>query len=168
MAIKYRNYSYLGNVQDSIKHFMPTAGAAGGIVCHVNTGSFTSDMDDPGDIVGYVASPVYGTTRVAGLLMFDVLDYDPTQVERNFQNPFEVVKGSKVWVVTSGTFETNMITEADVAGLTGPAPAYLGASGLLTTEADDGEATPTPYIRVGRFESGVDSDGYVSFTVDFT
>jgi hypothetical protein len=61
-----------------------------------------------------------------------------------------------------------MITEDDVAGLTGPAPAYLGANGLLTTEPDDGEATPTDHIRVGRFESGVDSDGYVVFTVDFT
>lgn len=159
MSLKLKNYSYAALSPDDISHYMKTAGEAGGIVCYVNTNPFGPTMDDPDNVVGYVATPD-ANTKVAGLLMMTVLDYDPTKVERNNQNPFEVPVNSKVWVRTGGYVDTNMITTADVAGLTGPTDAYLGLNGLLTTSA----AAPT--IKVGRFESGVDSDGYVKLTID--
>lgn len=157
--LKLKNFSYATQRSDDITHFMKTAGESGGIVCYVNTEDFTNDPDDPNNVVGYVATPD-ANSKPVGLLMQSVLDYDPTRVERNFQNPFEVPINSKVWVTTSGYFDTNMVVAADLAGVDAGDTAYLGAAGKLTTDS------AAPSLVVGRFESSADTDGYVKLSLN--
>ena len=155
MALK-RNSSYAA--LDDITHFMNSAAERGGVVCLTLAASFTSQPDDPDNTVEYATAPSGSAVVPVGVLMQDVLNYDPTQVERNFQNPFETVVGSKVWVRREGYVETNMI-ESSVLGSLVPGDAYLAPNGELTTN-------PVTGIKVGKFESYPDSDGYVKFYIN--
>ena len=157
MALKRKNFSY--NAEDDITHFMPTTGEAGGVVAYTST-TFTNNPDDPDNQVGYVATPV-ATTYPAGVLMQDVVNYDPTVTPRNEQKgPFETLQGSKVWVRTSGYVETDMVDPAVLASVVAGEDAYLAANGQLTND------NSAPSIRVGRFGSSADADGYVKFNIN--
>lgn len=155
MALK-RNSSYAA--LDDITHFMNTAAERGGVACLVLGTSFTSQPDDPNNVIEYATSPSGSAVVPVGVLMQTVVDINPSTTERNYQNPFEVVKGSKVWVRREGYVETDMIDASVLSGLT-PGPAYLGTAGKLTSN-------PVSAIRVGTFESYPDSDGYVKFYID--
>lgn len=154
MALK-RNSSY--SAPDDISHYMNTAGEDGGGVCFAHTASFTSNLDDPDNVVAYLADPS-GKVFV-GVNTNYVRNYDPTTVPANEQKSMEVVVGSKVHVKTGGWVETDMIYPNRLSSIV-PGPAYLGMSGLFT------DVNAPDHLAAGKFGSYADSDGYVKLHIN--
>jgi hypothetical protein len=138
-----------------ISFFMVTVAERGGVVVHTTSGEGVS-MDDAQAVVAY---PVATSGTVpAGLLLNDVVNLDLTRQHINWHKD-EVQVGSKVTLLRQGQVTTNMVASgvAPVAGTN----AYYGNNGLLTTSA-------TNSVKVGRFLSSLDADGYVKVDINIT
>ena len=138
-----------------ISYFCNTVAERGGVVVHVTSGNGVS-MDDAGAVVAY---PTANTgTKPAGLLLNDVVNLDLTRQHINWHRD-EVQVGSKVTLLRQGQVTTNMVA----SGVTpsAGADAYYDNVGKLTTVA-------TNSVKVGRFLSGKDADGYVKVDINIT
>jgi hypothetical protein len=138
-----------------ISFFMNEVAERGGVVVHLTSGSGVS-MDDASSVVEYASTP--SGTVPAGLLLNDVVNLDLTRQHINWHKD-EVQVGSKVTVLRQGQVTTDMVVSEDspVAGDN----AYYGANGLLST-------TSTNSVKVGRFLSSKDADGYVKVDINIT
>lgn len=138
-----------------ISFFMNTTAERGGIVVHVSSGSGVS-MDDANAVVEYPADPA--ETAPAGLLLNDVVNYDLTRQHINWHKD-EVQVGSKVTLLRQGQVSTDLVASGvtPVAGDN----AYYTAGGELTTNSTDS-------VKVGRFLSSLDADGYVKVDINIT
>lgn len=139
-----------------VSFFMDTTAERGGVVVHSTSGSGAS-LDDGNAVVMYPTGVVSGT-KPAGLLLNDVVNLDLTRQHINWYRD-EVQVGGKVTLLRQGQVTTNMVA-------TGQAPsagtdAYYDATGLLTTVS-------TNSVKVGRFLSSKDSDGYVKVDINIT
>jgi hypothetical protein len=146
-----------------ISFFMNDTAERGGIVVHVTTGSGVS-MDDAGAVVEYPRVSASGT-EPAGLLLNDVVDYDLTRQHINWHRD-EVQVGSKVTLLRQGQVTTNVI-ESGVTPVAGD-NAYYALNGELTTSGSPTVAVATDTVKVGRFLSGLDSDGYAKVDINIT
>lgn len=138
-----------------ISFFCNTTAERGGIVSHVTGGSGVS-MDDSNAVVAYSATG--SGVKPAGLLLNDVVNIDLTRQHINWFKD-EVQVGGKVIVLRQGQVTTNMLES--VTPTIGQ-DAYCGVSGLLTN------ALPTSGVKVGRFLSTKDPDGYVKVDINIT
>ena len=138
-----------------ISFFMNEVAERGGVVVHTTSGSGVS-MDDASAVVEYAADQ--SGTAPAGLLLNDVVNIDLTRQHINWHKD-EVQVGSKVTLLRQGQVTTDMVASG-VAPSAGDA-AYYGANGLLTT-------TSTNSVKVGRFLSSKDADGYVKVDINIT
>jgi hypothetical protein len=138
-----------------ISFFMNTVAERGGVVVHTSSGEGVS-MDDADAVVAYPATTA--GTSPAGLLLNDVVDLDLTRQHINWHKD-EVQVGSKVTLLRQGQVTTNMLASglSVVAG----DDAYYGVNGVLTDDNTDS-------VKVGRFLSSVDSDGYVKVDINIT
>jgi hypothetical protein len=137
-----------------ISFFCDTVSERGGIVSHVTGGSGVS-MDDANSVVRYAANQ--SGTKPAGLLLNDVVNIDLTRQHINW-NKDEIQVGGKVTLLRQGQVTTNMV--AAVTPAVGE-DAYYGASGLLTNVS-------TNSVKVGRFLSVKDTNGYVKVDINIT
>jgi hypothetical protein len=138
-----------------ISFFMNQVAERGGVAVHVTAGEGVS-MDDANAVVEYPSDP--SGTAPAGLLLNDVVNYDLTRQHINWHRD-EVQIGSKVTLLRQGQVVTNLVNSgtAPVAG----DDAYYGVDGGLTTDS-------TNSVKVGRFLSSLDADGYVKVDINIT
>jgi hypothetical protein len=145
-----------------ISYFCTDASAErGAIAVHVTGGSGVA-MDDSGAVVTTVVASPSGKLP-AGLLMNDVVSLDLTRQHINWHRD-EVQTGSKVTLLRQGQVTTNMV----VSGVT-PAvgqDAYFGVNGKLTNVSTVGATSSG--VKVGRFMSVKDADGYVKVDINIT
>jgi hypothetical protein len=137
---------------------MVTEGEMGGCAVLTGTGSFTTGMDQSNKIVGYASNP--SGKYPAGVLLHTVEDYDTSKIPQNFQNHNVVPVNSKVTLVRKFRGRVNNLVPASTGAMAYGVPAYVGANGNYTTVSTSG------YPRAGRFESGVDTDGFVEISVN--
>jgi hypothetical protein len=127
----------------------------GGIVVHSTGGSGVA-MDDSLAVVTYAANQ--SGTVPAGLLLNDVVDLDLTRQHINWHRD-EVQTGSKVTLLRQGQVTTNMVVSGVVPTI--GQDAYYGANGKLTNVS-------TNSVKVGRFLSVKDADGYIKVDINIT
>lgn len=140
-----------------ISFFMNETGERGGIVVHsVATTGVGVSMDDPNAVVEYAADQ--SGTVPAGLLLNDVVNLDLTRQHINWHKD-EVQVGSKVTLLRQGQVTTNVVDSG--LDISAGADAYYGADGVLTTDSTDS-------VKVGRFLSDYDADGYVKVDINIT
>ncbi len=138
-----------------IRWYMDTASERGGVVC-VQTAGSGGYPGHESNVVVYAANPS-GRFPI-GVLMNDVVDYDPSRMH---SNPYrmQVLLGSKVTLIKDGWVTTNMIVPGDTP--VGGGNAYLGASGLFTTAAASG-VNP----KVGQWLGSKDQDGFAPVRIE--
>lgn len=139
-----------------ISFFMNSTAERGGIVVHAGPGGSGVSMDDANAVVEYPEDPA--ETAPAGLLLNDVVNYDLTRQHINWHKD-EVQVGSKVTLLRQGQVTTDSVASGvePVAG----DDAYYTALGDLTTDSTDS-------VKVGRFLSSLDADGYVKVDINIT
>lgn len=148
MALKGDRHEF----DTDISYFMNEAATRGYLVS-VSTQGSGSAMDSASSLVTVAANG--SGAAVLGVLLNDMVDIDQTRQHVNW-NKDEVVKGSKVTILTKGFVVTDAISGTPTAGQT----AYLANSGKFT-------ATPaTGYATVGRFLSTKDADGFAKISVN--
>lgn len=133
-----------------ISFFCDSETERGVVLVHSHSGSGVA-LDQNHAVVTLPGTGVTTNLKPAGLLLNDVIDFDPTRSWLDgLKN--EVRLGGKVTLLKRGWCVTNMIAtgQTPVAG----DPAYLAPGGKLTTSA-----TGTP-PRVGTFLSAKDERGY--------
>jgi hypothetical protein len=138
-----------------ISFFMNDTAERGGVVVHVSDGKGVS-MDDADAVVAYPATP--SGTVPAGLLLNDVVNLDLTRQHINWHRD-EVQAGSKVTLLRQGQVTTDMVASGVVPTI--GADVYYGDDGKLTTDDTDS-------VKVGRFLSTLDTDGYVKVDINIT
>jgi hypothetical protein len=138
-----------------ISFFMNEVAERGGVVVHVTSGVGVS-MDDSNAVVTYAADST--GKKPAGVLLNDVVNLDLTRQHINWHKD-EVQVGSKVALLRQGQVTTDMVA-ADANPSAG-ADAYFGANGVLTTASANS-------VKVGRFLSSKDSEGYVKVDINIT
>jgi hypothetical protein len=136
-----------------ISFFMNEVAERGGIVVHDTSGSGVS-MDDANALVVY---PTGTSGEPAGLLLNDVVNLDLTRQHINWHRD-EVQIGSKVTLLRQGQVTTDVI--ATGVSVTAGDNAYFGANGELTNA--------TSSVKVGRFLSSKDADGYAKVDINIT
>lgn len=139
-----------------ISYFMNTTGERGGVVVHNTSGAGVA-MDDAGATVNYPTGSSAGT-EPAGVLLNDVRNYDLTRTHINWHKD-EVQVGGKVTLLRRGQVTTDMVSPG--ASPTAGSDAYYDGVGRFTTVSTDS-------VKVGKFLSTVDSDGYVKVDVNIT
>lgn len=156
MALKGDGYLAI----TEISYFMNEVAERGGVAVVSTVGSGAM-LDQSDALVTYSASPS-GKVPV-GLLLCDMVNKDLTRTHVNFHKD-EVQKGGKVVLLRDGWVVTDRLETTGLAPNNGQ-KAYLGVSGLLTTNASgagkpaSGGAYANP--EIGRFEGKKDEDGYV-------
>lgn len=138
-----------------ISFFMNQTAERGGVAVHVTGGSGVS-MDDANAVVAYPSDP--SGTVPAGLLLNDVVDLDLTRQHINWHKD-EVQVGSKVTLLRQGQVTTDMVASGVVPVI--GSGVYYGEDGKLTMD-------PTNSVKVGRFLSTLDADGYVKVDINIT
>lgn len=139
-----------------ISFFMVTTGERGGVVVHTNSGVGIS-MDDGDAVVGYPNGTPSGTSPV-GVLLNDVVDMDLLRTHLNYHRD-EVQVGGKVVVLRQGQVCTNALASG-VDPVAGDAAFYDGAGDLTTVSTNS--------VKVGRFLSSVDTDGFAKVDINIT
>ncbi len=139
-----------------ISYFMDQVAERGGVAVLKTAGSGAA-LDQQAAEVEYDVTGTPSGQYPVGLLLDDMVNKDLTRTHLNFQKS-EQQKGSKVALLRDGWVVTNMFyAPTGVLHVpTGGAKCYLGASGLLTKYQGANLENPA----VGRFESGLDEDGY--------
>ena len=139
-----------------ISNFCNDASAERGVVVVHSTGGSGVAMDDSLALVTVSASQ--SGTKPAGLLLNDVVSLDLTRQHINWHRD-EVQTGSKVTLLRQGQVTTNMVASG-VTPTIGQ-DAYYGANGKLTNVS-------TNSVKVGRFLSVLDADGYIKVDINIT
>lgn len=154
MALKGdRNY----NDQVDISFFMSVTGNRGGIVIHDTSVSGSgAAMDDANQLVRYPTGVISGEYP-AGLLLNDVVNLDLTRQHINWHKD-EVQAGGKVTLLRKGVVVTNNITSGQTPG--------PGKNAYVDTAGNLGVTSGANYIKVGRFLSAVDADGYAKVEIN--
>jgi hypothetical protein len=132
--------------EHDINFYMDEVAERGGVAVLQTAGS-GGYPGDANSVVTYAASPS-GRFPI-GILLCDVVSIDQSRYHLNFYRE-QVPVGYKVILGRQGQWTTNMIVPG--VNPVGGEPAYLGASGLLTT------ATGGP--QVGQFRGAKDEDGF--------
>lgn len=148
MALKGDRHEF----DTDISYFMNEAATRGYLVS-VSTQGSGSAMDSASSLVTVAANG--SGAAVLGVLLNDMVDIDQTRQHVNW-NKDEVVKGSKVTILTKGFVVTDAIAGTPTAGQT----AYLANSGKFTP------TSATGYATVGRFLSTKDADGFAKISVN--
>jgi len=156
MALKADRYEKATD----ISHFY-SAGAVtrGGVVVLDNVNASGAAMDQAANKVKYKQATPSDVVR--GILLNDVVDKDQTQTHLDIYKN-EVPLNGKVTILTEGYVVTNKITGTPAPG--DPAYADSATAGNLTNTADDAEASGN--LRVGRFDTNKDADGYAKVSVN--
>ena len=136
-----------------IQFFMNEEAERGVIVVYDTSLTGSPSLDDVNNAVKLPTAAFTGESP-AGLLLCDVVDYDPSTCYPNYHKQ-EVPVTGKVTLLRKGWVITNKVDEVTiVAGEN----AYFTEDGLLTNVDDS--------VKVGTFMSPIDADGYVQ--VDIT
>ena len=157
MALKSDRYEF----QTDVSFFMNEVAERGGIVT-LATGSTPSGaaMDSSLNVVTYVANP---SGKVAmGVLLNDMVNIDLTRQHINWHKD-EVQKGGKVTVLRKGYVLTNRISTSGTP-VAGDA-AYVAESGLISTSGK-AVSLDSGAVRIGRFLSAKDTDGYAKVEIN--
>lgn len=145
-----------------ISFFCNDTSAERGVIAVHSTGGSGVAMDDSLAVVtATIASP--SGKIPAGLLLNDVVSLDLTRQHINWHRD-EVQTGSKVTLLRQGQVTTNMVVSG-VAPTVGQ-DAYFGVNGKLTNVSTAGAASSG--VKVGRFLSVLDADGYIKVDINIT
>lgn len=145
-----------------ISFFCNDASAERGVIAVHSTGGSGVAMDDSLAVVtATIASP--SGKIPAGLLLNDVVSLDLTRQHINWHRD-EVQTGSKVTLLRQGQVTTNMVVSG-VAPTVGQ-DAYFGVNGKLTNVSTAGATSSG--VKVGRFLSVLDADGYIKVDINIT
>lgn len=145
-----------------ISYFCNDSSAERGVVAVHSTGGSGVAMDDSLAVVtATIAAP--SGTKPAGLLLNDVVSLDLTRQHINWHRD-EVQTGSKVTLLRQGQITTNMVVSG-VAPTIGQ-DAYYGVNGKLTNVSTAGATSSG--VKVGRFLSVLDADGYIKVDINIT
>ena len=145
-----------------ISYFCNDTTADRGVIAVHSTGGSGVAMDDSLAVVTTVIANPSGT-KPAGLLLNDVVSLDLTRQHINWHRD-EVQTGSKVTLLRQGQVTTNMV----VSGVTPTIgqDAYYGVNGKLTNVSTAGATSSG--VKVGRFLSVLDADGYIKVDINIT
>jgi hypothetical protein len=117
-------------------------------------------MDSSLNVVTYVANP---SGKVAmGVLLNDMVNIDLTRQHINWHKD-EIQKGGKVTVLRKGYVLTNRISTSGTPAA-GDA-AYVAESGLISTSGK-AVSLDSGAVRIGRFLSAKDGDGYAKVEIN--
>ena len=144
-----------------ISYFCNDAAAERGVIVVHSAGGSGVAMDDSSAVVTVAASQ--SGTLPAGLLLNDVVSLDLTRQHINWHRD-EVQTGSKVTLLRQGQVTTNMVVSGVVPAVGDDA--YYGVNGKLTN-VDTVGATSSG-VKVGRFLSVLDADGYIKVDINIT
>ena len=141
-----------------ISFFCASVTDRGFVLVHNTSGSGVS-LDQTAASVILGGTGVTTNLKPAGVLLNDVINYDPSKVvENSLKN--ETLVGSKCTLLTRGW----VVTDAIATGITPVAGdiAYLAPLGKITNSS----ANSAP--KIGRFKSGKNSNGFakVSFELN--
>jgi hypothetical protein len=157
MALKGDRYE----IQTDVSFFMNEVAERGGVVT-LAAGSTPSGvaMDSSANVVTYVTNPS-GKVPI-GILLNDMVNIDLTRQHINWHKD-EIQKGGKVTVLRKGYVVTNKIsgTGTPAAG----DAAYVADSGLISTSTR-GVALDANAVKIGRFLTAKDSDGYAKVEIN--
>jgi hypothetical protein len=145
-----------------ISFFCNDTSAERGVIAVHSTGGSGVAMDDSLAVVtSTIASP--SGKIPAGLLLNDVVSLDLTRQHVNWHRD-EVQTGSKVTLLRQGQVTTNSV----VSGVTPTIgqDAYFGVNGKLTNVSTAGSTSSG--VKVGRFLSVLDADGYIKVDINIT
>lgn len=148
MALKGDRHEF----DTEISYFMNEVATRGCLVS-VSTQGSGAAMDNASALVTVAANG--SGANVLGVLLNDMVDIDLTRQHVNFHKD-EVVKGSKVTILTKGFVLTDAISGTPTAGQA----AYVANSGKFTGTSAVG------YQAVGRFLSTKDADGFAKVSVN--
>jgi hypothetical protein len=157
MALKSDRYEF----QTDVSFFMNEVAERGGVVTLASTSTPSgSAMDSSVNVVTYVANPS-GKVPI-GILLNDMVNLDLTRQHINWHKD-EIQKGGKVTILRKGYVVTNRIsgTGTPVAG----DAAYVADSGLISTSTR-GVALDAGAVKIGRFLTAKDSDGYAKVEIN--
>ena len=157
MALKSDRYEF----QTDVSFFMNEVAERGGVVTLAATSTPSgSAMDSSVNVVTYVANPS-GKVPI-GILLNDMVNLDLTRQHINWHKD-EIQKGGKVTILRKGYVVTNRIsgTGTPVAG----DAAYVADSGLISTSTR-GVALDAGAVKIGRFLTAKDSDGYAKVEIN--
>lgn len=141
---------------DDIRWFCNDVTERGVILVHSGSGGSGVSMDN---ILNLVTLPGTGSVSgllPAGLLLNDFVDVDESRFHINFQKDEQRI-GSKAHLLKKGWVFTDQLVTGNTPSAGGPA--YLGASGKVST-------TATNAARVGTFKGHKDGDGFVLVEID--
>jgi hypothetical protein len=152
------------HVDSQIDFFMNEVAERGKIAAISTVGSGAA-MDQAVQLATCTFTTISGV-RPLGILMCDVVNNDLTRQHENWHKE-EVQIGGKVTIWNKGTVVTNMIYpgHTPVAG----SIAYLAPSGFIGTsllQTDSGADFGRDVLKVGRFLSTKDEDGYCKVSVN--
>ena len=157
MALKGDRYEF----QTDVSFFMNEVAERGGIVTLAASSTPSgSAMDSSTNVVTYVANP---SGKVAiGVLLNDMVNIDLTRQHINWHKD-EIQKGGKVTVLRKGYVVTNKISTSGTPAA-GDA-AYVAESGLISTSGK-AISLDAGAVRIGRFLSAKDTDGYAKVEIN--
>ena len=145
-----------------ISFFCNDSSAERGVIAVHGTAGSGVAMDDSSAVVTTVVAAPSGT-KPAGLLLNDVVSLDLTRQHINWHKD-EVQTGSKVTLLRQGQITTNMVVSG-VSPAVGE-DAYYGVNGKLTNVSTVGSTSSG--VKVGRFLSVKDADGYIKVDINIT
>lgn len=145
-----------------ISYFCNDTTAERGVIAVHSTGGSGVAMDDSLAVVTTVIANPSGQLP-AGLLLNDVVNLDLTRQHINWHKD-EVQTGSKVTLLRQGQVTTNSVVSG-VAPTIGQ-DAYFGVNGKLTNVSSAGATSSG--VKVGRFLSVKDADGYIKVDINIT
>lgn len=153
MALKPDRVEHLTD----ISYFMNETAERGVIVVH-DTGGSGAAMDDALATVKLPASlgADVQSGNPAGLLLNDVVNLDLTRQHINFHKD-EMQQGGKVTLLRRGTVVTDQVSGTPLVG--------EGAHYYLTGQLV-GASTDSTSVKVGRFLSVLDADGYAKVEIN--
>lgn len=140
-----------------IDYFMNETATRGGVVVQSTVGS-GSAMDNSSQLATYAENPS-GKTPL-GVLMTDVVNLDLIRQHIN-QHKEEVNQGQKVTIWSKCVVTTDMILDSETPAVN--TAAYLAHSGKLAASDQIGGGED---LRVGRWLSSKDEDGYAKVSVN--
>ncbi len=135
-------------------YFMNEVGNRGGVVSVSTVGSGEA-WDQSAALCTYTA--VGSGSKPLGILLCDMVNKDLSQNHLNMYK-YEHQKGSKVEILMDGIVVTDQLT----SGITiaGGDDAYVGNGGRITNVFTGGT-----HVKIGRFLSKADEDGYAKVQV---
>lgn len=141
------------NELDTDISFFLNETATRGVLLSVSTAGSGAAMDNSVALATVRANP--SGASPLGFLLNDMVNLDLTRQHLN-QYKDEVQKGGKVTILRKGYVVTDQISGTPTGGV----PAYLAASGLVSST----QATGAPLI--GQFLSSKDADGYAKVAIN--